>query len=63
MEDRYSRVRRVFGEDFEKLQRAKVLLLGIGGVGSPCLDAMYRTGISDITIIDFDRYDVTKTDN
>jgi len=59
MEDRYSRVRRVFGEDFEKLQKAKVLLLGIGGVGSPCLDAMYRTGISDITIVDFDRYDVT----
>lgn len=26
MEDRYSRVRRVFGEDFEKLQKAKVLL-------------------------------------
>ena len=59
MEDRYSRVRRVFGEDFEKLQRAKILLLGIGGVGSPCLDALYRTGISDITIVDFDTYDVT----
>lgn len=59
MEDRYSRVRRVFGGDFEKLQKAKVLLLGIGGVGSPCLDALYRTGVSDITIVDFDRYDVT----
>lgn len=59
MEDRYSRVRRVFGDDFEKLQRAKILLLGIGGVGSPCLDALYRTGVSDITIVDFDTYDVT----
>ncbi len=59
MIDRFSRVRSVLGEDFEKLQRANVLLLGVGGVGSVCLDALFRTGIGAITIVDDDIYDIT----
>lgn len=47
----------LFGEDFEAIQDAKILLLGVGGVGSYCLDCLYRTGVRDITIIDFDTYD------
>jgi len=47
----------LFGEEFEKIQDAKILLLGVGGVGSYCLDCLYRTGVRDITIIDFDTYD------
>jgi tRNA A37 threonylcarbamoyladenosine dehydratase len=50
----------VFGEEaFGRLQNAKILLLGVGGVGSFCLDCLYRSGVRDITIIDFDRYDLT----
>ena len=56
---KYDRCRQLFGEDFTKLQRAKILLLGVGGVGSFCLDCLMRSGVSDITIVDFDRYDVT----
>lgn len=59
MDDRFTRVRRVLGEDFEKLQNANVLLLGVGGVGSVCLDALFRTGIGRITIVDDDVYDIT----
>ena len=59
MDDRYSRVRKILGEDFETLQHAKVLLFGVGGVGSICLDALFRSGVNDITIVDFDRYDIT----
>jgi len=59
MEDRFSRCRLLFGDDFEKLQNAKVLLFGVGGVGSFCLDALYRTGIGHITAIDFDCFEVT----
>ena len=59
MDDRYSRVRKILGEDFDKLQHAKVLLFGVGGVGSICLDALFRSGVNDITIVDFDRYDIT----
>ena len=54
---RFERTRQLFGEDFEKLQNAKILLLGVGGVGSFALDCLYRTGVTDITIVDFDHYD------
>ena len=54
---RFERSRMLFGEDFEAISDAKVLLLGVGGVGSYCLDCLYRTGMRDITIIDFDTYD------
>jgi len=47
----------LFGEDFDAIKDAKILLLGVGGVGSYCLDCLYRTGVRDITIIDFDTYD------
>ena len=58
--DRYQRCRMLFGdEDFVKLQKAKILILGVGGVGSYALDCLYRSGVSDITILDFDVYDET----
>ena len=47
----------LLGDDFDKLSDAKILLLGVGGVGSFCLDCLYRNGVTDITIIDFDSYD------
>lgn len=57
---RHTRTKLVFGEEvFGKLQDAKILLLGVGGVGSFCLDCLYRSGVRHITIVDFDRYDLT----
>ena len=56
---RYARSEMLFGDDFKKLQNAKILLLGVGGVGSVCLDCLVRTGITDITIVDYDTYDET----
>jgi len=56
---RYERSRMLLGEDFDKLRGAKVLLLGVGGVGSFCLDCLVRSGVDDITIVDFDTYDET----
>jgi len=57
--NRYSRVEMLVGEDFSKLQNATIILLGVGGVGSFCLDCLYRSGIKNITIVDFDTYDIT----
>ncbi len=54
---RYSRCRDLFGEDFETIQNAKLLLLGVGGVGGVALDALVRTGVKDITIVDFDTFE------
>jgi len=57
---RFERCRMLFGnEDFGKIQSAKILILGIGGVGSYALDCLYRSGVKDITILDYDTYDET----
>lgn len=56
---KYERIRILFQDDFSKLQNAKIILLGVGGVGSYCLDCLVRSGVSDITIVDFDTYDET----
>ena len=56
---RYERCRMLFGEDHEKLAKAKILLLGVGGVGSFCLDCLFRTGVTDVTIVDYDTFDET----
>jgi len=54
---RFERCEELFGEDFEKLQKAKVLILGVGGVGSFALDCLYRSGVQNITIVDYDTYE------
>jgi tRNA A37 threonylcarbamoyladenosine dehydratase len=54
---RYQRCKELFGEDYIKLKDAKVLILGVGGVGSYALDCLYRSGVNDITIVDYDVYD------
>ncbi|MCD6259651.1 MAG: tRNA threonylcarbamoyladenosine dehydratase [Helicobacteraceae bacterium] len=55
----YDRIKLLLGEDFDKLSSAKIILLGVGGVGSFCLDCLYRSGVKDITIVDFDSYDAS----
>ena len=56
---RYQRCKLLFGEDFQKLSKSKVIIIGVGGVGSFCLDALYRSGVKDITIVDFDTFEIT----
>lgn len=55
---RYDRTIKLFGEEnFNAFQNTKLILLGVGGVGSFALDSLYNTGITDITIVDFDTYE------
>ena len=57
---RFQRCKMLFGEEnFKKLQNAKILILGVGGVGSYALDCLYRSGVNNITILDYDHYDQT----
>jgi tRNA A37 threonylcarbamoyladenosine dehydratase len=56
--EKYNRNILLFGEEnFQKLSEKRVILFGVGGVGSFALDCLYRTGITKITIVDFDTYD------
>jgi len=57
MSEKYDRIKLLLEDDFSKLQNVNVLLLGVGGVGSFCLDCLYRSGVRKITIVDFDTFD------
>ena len=46
-------------ENRERLQKARVIIFGVGGVGSWCAEALVRSGIREITIVDSDRVSVT----
>ena len=56
---KFDRIKLLLQDDFSKLQNAKVILLGVGGVGGFCLDCLSRSGVKDITIVDFDTFDET----
>jgi len=56
---RYERIKMLLGDEFARLENANIILLGVGGVGSFCLDCLYRSGVKKITIVDFDTYDET----
>ena len=43
----------------EKLKKLKVLVVGVGGVGGYAVEALARSGISNITIVDYDKVDIT----
>ena len=59
MTDRYTRSRWLFGDDFSKLQAAKVLVCGCGGVGGGAIEALARSGVGAIRAIDSDSFDIT----
>ena len=42
-----------------RLSEKRVILFGVGGVGSWCAEALVRTGLRHLTIVDFDCVDVT----
>lgn len=55
MEERFSRTAALIGEDgLKKLNEAKVLLLGAGGVGGYVVESLIRSGIGNLTIVDGD---------
>jgi tRNA A37 threonylcarbamoyladenosine dehydratase len=60
IETKHTRTSLLFGEEnFSKLAKSRVLLFGVGGVGSFTLDCLYRSGVENITVVDFDTYDIT----
>lgn len=42
-----------------RLEQIKVILFGVGGVGSWCAESLVRTGVINLTIVDSDRVCVT----
>ena len=56
---RYSKCQNLFGDDFKKLKNSNIIILGVGGVGGYALDCLYRSGILNITIVDYDTFDIS----
>lgn len=51
-----SRTRLLLGDDAtERLCATRVIVFGVGGVGSWCVEALVRSGVRHITIVDPDR--------
>lgn len=56
----FDRFLSLIGEEaFEKIQKKKILVIGLGGVGSYVVESLVRSGISNITIVDSDIVDIT----
>lgn len=54
-EFRFSGISRLYGPGArEKLERAHVCVIGLGGVGSWCVEALARSGVGELTLIDLD---------
>ena len=52
---RFGGIRRLFGVDGqERLRRAQVCVVGIGGVGSWAVEALARSGVGALTLVDLD---------
>ena len=60
LENQFSRTELLIGkEGIDKLQKAKVAIFGIGGVGSFVVEGLARAGIGNLIIVDYDKYDIT----
>ena len=46
-------------ENLNKLQHSHVIVFGVGGVGGFAIEALVRSGIGEISIVDFDTVDLT----
>lgn len=49
-----SRLEMLIGEDIQKLKKAKILIFGIGGVGSYVVETLARSFVGSITLVDND---------
>ena len=51
----FARFSMMVGEDgIEKLRNSRVIMFGVGGVGSYTVEALARSGVGQITMVDFD---------
>lgn len=58
--EQLKRLELMIGEDnIEKIKNTRVLVLGLGGVGSYAVETLIRSGIGNIILVDYDTIDIT----
>lgn len=56
----FDRTINLIGENnYQKLRDSNILVLGVGGVGGYAIETLIRSGIENITIVDFDKIDIS----
>ncbi|HIX62998.1 MAG TPA: tRNA threonylcarbamoyladenosine dehydratase [Candidatus Mediterraneibacter colneyensis] len=60
MINEYSRTELLVGEEgLRRIRRASVMVFGVGGVGSHCIEALARSGVGRLCLVDNDRVSLT----
>lgn len=60
MANQFERTELIIGKDgIKKLQNSKVVVFGIGGVGSFVVEALVRAGVGNLILVDKDEVDLT----
>lgn len=55
LERRFGGLRRLYGDaGYARIRAARVAIIGLGGVGSWCAEALARSGVASLTLIDLD---------
>ena len=55
IEGRFERIEALFGtEGLSRLSEARVMVVGLGGVGGACAEAFARGGIGTLVLVDCD---------
>ncbi len=56
----FERIEKLIGkENLNKIKKSKVAVIGLGGVGGYATEALIRSGIENIIIVDYDSIDIT----
>ena len=60
MINEYSRTELLIGgEGIRRLRESTVLVFGVGGVGSHCIEALARSGVGRLVLVDNDKVSLT----
>ena len=60
MDERFTRTEMLIGSDnLEKLKNSRVAVFGVGGVGGYVVEALARSGVGTLDLIDKDEVDIT----
>lgn len=60
MKEEFSRLNLLIGEErMKKLENSSVIVFGVGGVGGHAVEALARSGVGYIAIVDFDKVEIT----
>ncbi len=60
MEQEFTRTELLIGsEGTDRLRSASVMVIGVGGVGSHCIEALARSGVGELILVDNDKVSIT----